>query len=213
MRSRRKFRSNTKRKPLTTVAHGLSTVQTHKHTHTHLHRWEYVRAHRSATQPLSVIYGPHLDNGPWILCVCMGNKCPMNHVGLRRYKRGGGGIHLNCKTTILTFTDHNNLNLNLPFRKWDHFGRGYAMPQGINLDMCRLCPSDCYFTSKHFKWQREADRQWHREREGIGKEAEIAPDSHSSCPRCVALIKTPVIFVQMEMKMKININMGAGECH
>lgn len=89
------------------------------------------------------------------------------------------------------------------------------MPQGINLDMCRLCPRDCYFTSKHFKWQseRERDRQWQREGERTGGRNCVRSRFPHSCPRCVAFIKTPVIFVQMEMKMKININMGAGEWH
>lgn len=136
----------------------------------------HVRVHRSATQPLSVIYGPHLDNGPWILCV-WATSAPwimLECVGTRGEGQWviqlPGSIWI-AKTTILTFTDHNNLNLNLnlPFRKWDHFGRGYAMPQGINLDMCRLCPRDCYFTSKHFKWQRERQTMRKKRREDWGK--------------------------------------------
>lgn len=190
---------------------------THSHTHIHIvdgSTYVHIDQRRSLCALFMV--------RTWIMdleyCVCMGNKCPMNHVGVRRYERGGGrGSIWIAKTTILTFTDHNNLNLNLnlPFRKWDHFGRGYAMPQGINLDMCRLCPRDCYFTSKHFKWQSERERQTMTKRGREDREGRNCVRSRfpHSCPRCVALIKTPVIFVQMEMKMKININMGAGECH
>lgn len=61
--------------------------------------------------------------------------------------------------------------------------------------------------------ERERQTMTKRGREDGGGRNCVRSRFPHSCPRCVALIKTPVIFVQMEMKMKININMGAGEWH
>lgn len=87
MRSRRKFRSNTKRKPLTTVAHGLSTVQTHKHTHTYTYvdesTYVYIDQRRSLwalfmvrTWIMDLEYSVCVwaTSAPWIMLDCVGTR-------------------------------------------------------------------------------------------------------------------------------------------
>lgn len=130
---------------------------------------------------------------------------------------------MNCKRqtsrTILTFTDHNNLNL--PFANESIFGYIHA-PQcpRASIWTCAVCLSDCYFlfisiifffvfclTSKYFKWlPAECAKKWMAGRSVEPDLLWVLTAAPQPLPRCVALIKIPVIFVQMEMKININMS-------